>query len=53
MTGNRGLKRILLAAGYSVKGLWVAFSHEVTFRQELFLISYIWLSILWKLSGRP
>lgn len=37
MKGNRGLKRILLAAGYSVKGLRAAFVHEAAFRQELLL----------------
>ena len=37
MKGNRGIKRILLAAGYSVKGLRAAFVHEAAFRQELLL----------------
>jgi len=37
MKGNRGLKRILFAAGYSVKGLRAAFIHEAAFRQELLL----------------
>jgi len=35
--GNTGLKRIILAAGYSAKGLRAAFIHEAAFRQELLL----------------
>ena len=37
MKGNTGLKRIVLAAGYSAKGLRAAFVNEAAFRQELFL----------------
>jgi len=35
--GNSGIKRIILAAGYSAKGLRAAFVHEAAFRQELLL----------------
>jgi len=35
--GNKGLKRIVLAAGNSVAGLRAAFRHEAAFRQELLL----------------
>lgn len=34
---NTGLKRILLATGYSLQGLKSAFQHEAAFRQELLL----------------
>lgn len=37
MKENTGLKRIILAAGYSAKGLRAAFIHEAAFRQELLL----------------
>ena len=37
MKGNTGLKRIVLAAGYSAKGLRAAFVNEAAFRQELLL----------------
>ncbi|MDH5435607.1 MAG: diacylglycerol kinase [Gammaproteobacteria bacterium] len=34
---NTGIKRILLAAGYSFNGFKAAFVHEAAFRQELLL----------------
>ncbi|MCP4322504.1 MAG: diacylglycerol kinase [Psychromonas sp.] len=34
---NTGLKRIILATGYSIQGLKSAFQHEAAFRQELIL----------------
>lgn len=37
MKKNRGFKRILLASGYSARGLQAAFRHEAAFRQELLL----------------
>lgn len=37
MKKNTGIKRIILAGGYSVAGLKAAFRHEAAFRQELFL----------------
>lgn len=38
--GNTGIKRIILATGYSWKGFVAVFKHEAAFRQEtaLFLI---------------
>ena len=47
MKGNRGLKRILLAAGYSVKGLRATFVHEAAFRQELLLSAMLIPLALW------
>jgi len=41
MKGNRGIKRIVLAAGYSCKGLRQAFRHEAAFRQELLLVAVL------------
>ncbi|WP_028863171.1 diacylglycerol kinase [Psychromonas aquimarina] len=37
MKKNTGLKRIILAGGYSLQGLKSAFKHEAAFRQETFL----------------
>ena len=37
-TGVTGLKRIINAFGYSMKGLRAAFKHESAFRQELALL---------------
>ena len=37
MQKNTGLRRIILATGYSIKGLESAFKHEAAFRQELLL----------------
>lgn len=37
MKKNTGIKRIILAAGYSIAGLKAAFRHEAAFRQELLL----------------
>ncbi|WP_372881251.1 diacylglycerol kinase [Psychromonas sp.] len=37
MQKNTGLKRIILAMGYSLQGLKSAFQHEAAFRQELLL----------------
>jgi diacylglycerol kinase (ATP) len=50
MKGNTGVKRIILAAGYSAKGLRAAFCHEAAFRQELLLLTVLiplacWLDI--------
>jgi len=35
--GNRGLKRVWLATGHSLQGLWFALREESAFRQELVL----------------
>lgn len=50
MKGNTGIKRIILAAGYSAKGLRAAFVHEAAFRQELLLCAVLiplacWLDV--------
>jgi diacylglycerol kinase (ATP) len=50
MKENRGLKRIILAAGYSAKGLRAAFHHEAAFRQELLVAAVLiplacWLDV--------
>lgn len=37
-TGVTGIKRIINATGYSLKGLAAAIRHEAAFRQELFLV---------------
>ena len=37
MQKNKGLKRIILATGFSLQGLKSAFQHEAAFRQELLL----------------
>jgi diacylglycerol kinase (ATP) len=37
MQKNTGLKRIILAIGYSIQGLKSAFKHEAAFRQEVLL----------------
>lgn len=41
MQKNTGLKRIILAAGYSIQGLKSAFKHEAAFRQELLLAAVL------------
>lgn len=50
MKGNTGLKRIVLAAGYSAKGLRATFIHEAAFRQEVVLAAVLiplacWLDV--------
>ena len=37
MKKNTGIRRIILAAGYSLLGFKAAFRHEAAFRQELLL----------------
>lgn len=41
MKKNSGIKRIILAAGYSCKGLLQAFRYEAAFRQELMLVAVL------------
>ncbi|MFT6985220.1 MAG: diacylglycerol kinase (ATP) [Psychromonas sp.] len=41
MEKNTGLKRIILATGYSIQGLKSAFKHEAAFRQELLLAAIL------------
>jgi len=50
MKGNTGIKRIVLAAGYSAKGLRATFIHEAAFRQEVLLAAILiplacWLEV--------
>ncbi len=50
MKGNTGIKRILLAAGYSALGLRAAFVNEAAFRQEVLLAAVLiplacWLEV--------
>ncbi len=47
MRGNTGFKRIVLAAGYSAKGLRAAFVNEAAFRQELLLALVLVPLALW------
>jgi diacylglycerol kinase (ATP) len=49
MNKNSGLKRILLAAGYSIKGIKSAFKHEAAFRQEV-LLAAILIPLAWYLD---
>lgn len=46
-SGNRGLTRIVKAAGYSWAGLRAAFKHEAAFRQELLLVLLALPLALW------
>ncbi|GLS90674.1 diacylglycerol kinase [Psychromonas marina] len=41
MQKNSGLKRIILATGYSIQGLKSAFKYEAAFRQELLLAAIL------------
>lgn len=50
MKKNTGIKRIILAGGYSLLGIKAAFRHEAAFRQELLLALILiplafWLNI--------
>lgn len=50
MKKNTGIKRIILAGGYSIAGLKAAFRHEAAFRQEVMLALILiplsfWLNI--------
>ncbi|MBK1672605.1 diacylglycerol kinase [Ectothiorhodospira shaposhnikovii] len=46
-SGNRGLTRIIKAAGYSWKGLRSTFRHEAAFRQELLAMIVLVPLALW------
>lgn len=41
MNKNTGLKRIILAGGYSIKGIKSAFKNEAAFRQECLLAAIL------------
>jgi diacylglycerol kinase (ATP) len=47
MNKNKGLRRLLLAAGYSIKGLRTAWRQEAAFRQELILAMLLAPIALW------
>lgn len=47
LKGQRGLRRILNATGYSVDGLRAAWTHEDAFRQELILAAVLIPVALW------
>ncbi len=47
MKKNTGLRRILLAGGYSWQGLVATFRHEAAFRQELGLLLVLSPVALW------
>lgn len=44
---NKGLRRLILAAGYSIKGLRSAWCQEAAFRQELILTLVLLPIALW------
>ncbi|MCG5501021.1 diacylglycerol kinase [Ectothiorhodospira lacustris] len=46
-SGNRGLTRIIKAAGYSWQGLRSTFRHEAAFRQELLAMIVLVPLALW------
>jgi len=52
MTKNTGIRRIILAVGYSLLGLKAAFRHEAAFRQEL-LLAIIFLPLAFWLDVTP
>jgi diacylglycerol kinase (ATP) len=50
MKKNTGIKRVILATGYSLLGVKAAFQNEAAFRQELFLSAILiplafWLDV--------
>ncbi len=47
MNKNKGLRRLLLAGGYSIKGLRAAWCQEAAFRQELILCLVLIPIALW------
>ena len=47
LKGQRGLRRVLLATGYSIDGLKAAWGHEDAFRQELILAAIMVPLALW------
>jgi len=46
-SGNTGLKRIIKATGYSIKGLKAAFRYEAAIRQELVLLCVAIIALIW------
>lgn len=52
MQKNTGIKRIILATGYSFLGIKAAFQHEAAFRQEL-LLSIVLIPLAFWLDVEP
>lgn len=52
MKKNTGIKRIILAAGYSLLGFKAAFRHEAAFRQE-FLLAIVLIPLAFWLDVEP
>jgi len=50
-SGNKGLTRIIKAAGYSWQGFKAAYQHEEAFRQELLLALVLFPLGLWLGEG--
>lgn len=50
--GRTGIRRVLAATGYSIKGLAAAFRNEAAFRQELALTTVLLPVSLW-LADNP
>ena len=48
---NKGIRRLIKAAGYSFKGLAAAFRHETAFKQEVVLSPILILLALWLGEG--
>ena len=48
---NRGIRRLIKAAGYSFKGLAAAFRHETAFKQEIALTLVLIPVALWLGEG--
>ncbi|MCP4041234.1 MAG: diacylglycerol kinase [Gammaproteobacteria bacterium] len=46
-SGNRGIRRLIKATGYSWSGLSAAFTHEEAFRQELAMAAVLIPLALW------
>ena len=46
---NKGMRRVLLAAGYSARGLRAAWCNEAAFRQEL-ILAMVLIPIAWWLD---
>ncbi|HKJ76949.1 MAG TPA: diacylglycerol kinase [Gammaproteobacteria bacterium] len=49
--GHRGVRHVLKAFGYSLKGLRAAFAHEEAFRLELIAVAVLLPAALWLGAG--
>ena len=50
-SNDKGIRRLIKAAGYSFKGLAAAFRHETAFKQEVVLSPILILLALWLGEG--